>query len=62
MLKETLAKLPENQKKELLLALEQESSHYIVVDTDHYIGVNVNLRSLLPEEVAGNWSYGKIIL
>jgi len=60
MLKKILSELPDNQRKELLLALEQEMSHYVIVNGDTFIGVNVNLKNLVPIEVAGKWSYGKI--
>ena len=61
MIKNILESLSDEQLSQLMYAFEGETTQYIVLDGDTYIGVNTKLLvNLLPLYTAGVWAYGRI--
>ena len=61
MIKTLIKKLPEQDLKRLLYALEHDFSQHVIIDTSQFIGVNIipsaQFRIL---ESYGAWSFGNI--
>ena len=61
VIKEILDGLPEQDRRQLYHAFENEFSQYIRIGTDRFLGVNVRpIKHLEITESAGAWAYGKI--
>lgn len=62
MIRELYDNLTPEERKELMCAFEEGSSHYIVLPMDKFLGVNVQpSKHLHILEVAGMWVYGELI-
>ena len=62
MIRKIYGQLPEEDRKLLIYALEHEISQLIRLDGNKFIGVNVQVNSLVKVlESDGNWSYGEIV-
>ena len=62
MIKELLNLIPDQQRKQLMFAFEQNTNQIITLDDDKFLGVNVpDVSHLAIEETAGAFSYGSIL-
>jgi len=62
MIDDLIAKLDPLARKQLMVAFEQEMPHYIELDDNIFVGVNVEpLPHLQIIEQVGDWAYGKIV-
>lgn len=58
---EALERLDTESVQTLQLCFENEQTHYVVFNTDYYVGVYCDhLNTLTPISVEGYWSYGRI--
>lgn len=58
---EALERLNEESVQTLQLCFENGQTHFVVFDTDYYVGVYCeHLNTLAPESIEGFWSCGRI--
>lgn len=61
MIKELFNLIPEQQRKQLMFAFENNTDQIITLDDDKFLGVNVpDVDYLEIEEQAGAFSYGRM--
>lgn len=61
MIEKLLKNLPRVEMRALMCAFEQEIAHYIVLDENKFVGVNVqSVPHLKILESSGDWSRGII--
>tara|TARA_R110000765_G_scaffold8465_7_gene27341 strand:+ start:11364 stop:11558 length:195 start_codon:yes stop_codon:yes gene_type:complete len=60
MIRDVLDKLSADDLAVLRYAHQNELSQHVRLPDGHFVGVFINSPQLIKEEVAGDWSYGKI--